>query len=296
MSTLLYVLGSGHSGSSLLDALLGLSPDTQSTGELHRLSLEPAERLCSCGATLDNCPYWTSIREFIASAEHTQIETWQQYPVSAQPDSRKERVARFLARASILPAVPNGFGTWKRKDQLAASNTIVLAKAIANACTIKLVVDSTKNPQRLLSLIRCEPSIDLKIVYLVRDGRAVAASRVRRTGTPWRIAVLRWRLDQLKASTVIRKVKDRVVLIRYEDYCADPLGTINIIRTHCNLHPLDDLQIEEGISAHMIPGNPILMDQINTIRPDDRWMNEHGPARECWFRLIAGRVARKFGY
>lgn len=59
---LLYIVGDGHSGSSLLDVLLGATPDVPSTGEVHRLSLDSRARSCPCGRVVAECTSRTGRR------------------------------------------------------------------------------------------------------------------------------------------------------------------------------------------------------------------------------------------
>jgi hypothetical protein len=58
----IYVAGRGHSGSTMLDAMLGNAPEIESVGELVS-GMGRYEERCSCGETFDACPYWSAVRE-----------------------------------------------------------------------------------------------------------------------------------------------------------------------------------------------------------------------------------------
>lgn len=54
-----YVAGLAHSGSTLLDRLLGASPGAVAVGEAYQTMRDPPiGRLCSCGAAQVDCPLW----------------------------------------------------------------------------------------------------------------------------------------------------------------------------------------------------------------------------------------------
>jgi hypothetical protein len=57
----LYVMGRGHSGSTILDILLGGAAAVESVGELvSGLEWYEAGTRCACGAPMRECPYWVS--------------------------------------------------------------------------------------------------------------------------------------------------------------------------------------------------------------------------------------------
>ena len=63
--TVLYLMGMGRSGSTLLDILVGSHPDAVGTGELASLvgaGWSHAER-CACGLPASECPFWSVVRD-----------------------------------------------------------------------------------------------------------------------------------------------------------------------------------------------------------------------------------------
>ncbi len=70
MTKLLYILSAGHSGSTLLDILVGTIPGVFSTGEcfyfpwqLHRDGgvCELGQDICSCGKKFSECETWVKV-------------------------------------------------------------------------------------------------------------------------------------------------------------------------------------------------------------------------------------------
>ena len=77
----LYITGRGHSGSTILDILLGNSSQIESVGELlaglSRADREP----CSCGATMSDCGFWREVRsrveaESFLGTRSVALPTW----------------------------------------------------------------------------------------------------------------------------------------------------------------------------------------------------------------------------
>ena len=59
---LIYLIGAGRSGTTILSLLLGNSESVTSLGELHQLpEYMGLEGKCSCGQLLSSCPYWNSV-------------------------------------------------------------------------------------------------------------------------------------------------------------------------------------------------------------------------------------------
>jgi len=55
-----FIASLGHSGSTLLDLMLGSHPRLVSLGEVHATIARAAEKqnVCTCGKAADDCPVW----------------------------------------------------------------------------------------------------------------------------------------------------------------------------------------------------------------------------------------------
>ena len=99
--TVLFIMGAGRSGSTILDIVLGNHPEIESTGEVGLLprtgwisqkSIREIEEkkirlpLCACGRRLDVltagvadelCPFWSSVRrEWVERAGQDDVESY----------------------------------------------------------------------------------------------------------------------------------------------------------------------------------------------------------------------------
>ena len=59
----LYIMGAGHSGSTVLDIILGNHPDILSVGELSNFVRRRAinGKYCACGKPANTCQFWSNI-------------------------------------------------------------------------------------------------------------------------------------------------------------------------------------------------------------------------------------------
>lgn len=245
MTLNVYITGSGHSGSTLLDRLLGAHPDISALGEIHRYSLglhrfEMPFR-CDCGETVLDCPFWTAVRNdilastgqseaaFLATFQTTDHATLAQasgeryFSTSKQYRHLPRQIDKY-AMAAVPSALMGGadrlglLGT--QLDRARASH--VLFEAARRVSGRSVVVDSTKNPVRMRALYQTSPH-PMRIIYLKRDGRAVTNSRIKRQGVTMAKAARAWMSENKKVQLMLRRMPSaEVQSVQYEDLCRDP--------------------------------------------------------------------------
>jgi len=183
---LLYIVGSGRSGSTLLDLLLNNSPFIQSVGEMSSLSSHArtdAEK-CTCGAAITQCSFWRAVEERVR--RRLSMPETERPLLAVDPRIRAEHLhwtARALQEASLVlgwsplyQLVANAFA---RRHLRAASNSQLWYEAIRSETGCPIVLDSSKDPRRC-KILYLSGTADVRVIFLVRDGRAVAASHMRR--------------------------------------------------------------------------------------------------------------------
>src|SRR4051794_6483600 len=171
----LYIAGFPRSGSTLLERILGSEADFFSCGEVRRIWERGflANELCSCGEPFLSCPFWTEVidRAFGGPAE-VDVQG-----MAAAIDGAQNRSARWalVARRSLRRA-----GTRRGLfDQVLPT----LYRAIADVSGRATLVDSSKDSTYGL-ILATTPAIDVEVIHLVRDSRAVAYSWQRRRRRP----------------------------------------------------------------------------------------------------------------
>ncbi len=269
----LYVAGSGRSGTTLVDSVLGQQPGVWSGGEIRYLWERGviADRLCGCGVPFSECPAWSGVLqrldgtvdpEEMISAEHA--------------TSRIRGLPRLCWRK------------W-RKRPLADGALTSLGNVYhaIQELTDATIVDSSKLPT-YAAILDDNPGVDVAIVHVVRDPRATAYS--------WgRTKVLRdfgdertmQRLPSWKAATlwlVWHSTTEllwgrKALRLRYEDFVAAPVTQTARIAAFADLQ-FDQAAFRPGPEVHLDPthsvaGNPSRhQNGWVLVRQDDEWMTE----------------------
>lgn len=300
--SVVYVMGSGRSGSTLFDIVLGNHREIESMGELTNLVRDCWVRgvFCACGESGGDCEFWREVRRrWTARIGSDDITAY------AALKSSIER------RRNLLRLV-KGRGSWSDLRRY-GEQTFALFKSISEAGGRPVVVDSSKIPARALAL-SATPGIDLRIVHLVRDGRGVAYSRRKAfardmsAGLPnaikptplWRSS-LYWTRENLQSEWVRRTLDPaKTVRVRYEDFTDDPAAVLSTVGETIGLD-LDDLATDllackPMTPRHTISGNRVRMAGAIRLEPDTEWTDRLPIATRRALFLLNAPLMRRYGY
>jgi hypothetical protein len=299
----LYIIGTGRSGSTLLANLLGSTEGMFSAGEL-RFIWERGfseDRRCGCSLRFSACPTWSGIVDRAFG--------------DVPPDlARMQHEVGRVSRVRQLPQLLAG-----RLDddavQAAAGYYLEHVERLYHAVAAEsgaMVVDSSKLPT-YCHLLHQIPSLRLRIVHLVRDPRATAHSwkRLRASGaidgdeeemdrfSVWKSAAL-WDIWNSTARHLFARRSD-YLQVRYEDLVADPRGTIEQVRGFAGL-PRDDGPFVDDHTVrlaenHAVAGNPNRR-RHGDIRlvEDDEWRSALRPVDRAAVTMMTAPVLGRFGY
>jgi hypothetical protein len=307
----LYVAGAGHSGSTLLDILLGNHPRLQGVGELADLPRGGwmENQYCTCYRPARDCPFWSGVRrawaERVGKNDDDDVVVVEGYLELQDSFTRLRRWPRLLLEERRGPSA---------RFRAYAGQTAALFEAVREVGGRSVVVDSSKSPSRAFALAMM-PGIDLRLVHLTRDGRGVAASYKKNWRKDFRAGVTRdvrarpvwktaavWTLVNLEAEWVRRRLgAGKVAHVRYEDLVRDPGGVLGEIG---RLIDADLTGLADAVSAgevvrveHNIAGNHLRMSENIRLRPDaGRWRDKlsSGERRLSW--ALMGWLLRRYGY
>ncbi len=304
--TVVYLGGFGRSGSTLVERVLGAVPGWVNVGELVDLarSVAPADELCGCGVSFSACPVWSEVGE-VAFGGWTE-DVLARLATLQRAAARQRHLPRLLCRPSV---------TWQALDDLRSAYARIY-RAVAQVTGSEVVIDASKGPA-LGQALTGAPGIDLRILNVVRDPRAVAWSWNRRVDRPhvtagdaqmWRIPAHRaagqWSALQLEMEAIARLGRDgRSARLRYEDFVADPVGSLVRAMSGLGL-PLSaqDLPVvtQDQVSlgpSHGLSGNP---GRFRTgalqLRRDDRWTTEMPTADRAVVTALTLPLLRAYGY
>lgn len=216
-----YILGFGRSGSTLLDRMLGQIPGFFSIGELRLWDTTILNHEhCGCGNKLLECKIW---KEVFESAFGDGLNSG----MEAMLELRKKTRSRYLA----FQGIP---GTRKKFLRNLLTNLDVVRKiytAIEKTTKCKVIVDSSKLPSYGLALKMLD-TVELYVVHIVRDPRGAAYSWQKKVFLPKsgrRMPIYApvksaffWSLWNIEVSIFQKKLKEHYYLLRYEDLIAHP--------------------------------------------------------------------------
>lgn len=285
----IYVAGVSHTGSTLLGHILGELEETCYAGEIRntwqRGILE--NRICTCDARFAECAFWQTVIEHLPFAAERQAEK-----LSA------------LHREAVRPSLVFPFRSTEMKqvDRSAfAAPTEALYAAAGDVAGVRQLVDSSKSPL-YAAFLRRLPTIDLRVVHIVRDPRATVYSHLRRHsfgyGETFKLS-LWW----LRSNVAIEKLGRSGVpytRIRYEDFVEDPARSLYQITDALGL-PRSRLPIEGRVARlskkHIISGNRARGEVgAITLRNDSEWRSALPPRMQAIARGTTLPLLGRYGY
>lgn len=291
---MVYVVGKGRSGSTLLDGMLGSIPGWVSTGELFRLwcwGVQERTR-CTCGAPVPECPVWSDVLARVQAA---------------LPDLDP---ARVLTRPFGWHRLPRTLGG--DPGEGFAELARALYGAIAEVTGARVVVDSSKWPAHPV-LLGQVPGLRGVGVNLVRDPRAVAFSWTR--VKPFRdraegqqmprysaaFSALSWTARQGLVE-VVRSLEPQGawLRLRYEDLVRSPHQALSAVAALVGEAPALDFVRGQQVRitrGHMVGGNPS-RDATGTVAlvEDAAWRQRVRRRDAAVVGALSGPLARRYGY
>jgi len=301
---LVFIAGSGRSGSTLLDLLLNNSPQVQSVGEVHRLNwyARTNREPCTCGQPVMECPFWLRVQ---AQAQQI-LGVSEDEPLLKTKDmllwpADVGRLAGLLQKAALVVG-HRGLYKWVARrfckaHYQATENALFWYDMIRRVTGCPVIVDSTKDARRLKVLYLTDPE-HFKLIYMVRDGRAVAASAMRREDKDMATAARIW-VDANRRSLWAQRgiPAEKHLRVNYETLCREPKPTMQRVCAFVGVPFDEDMVVLRKQESHNIGGNPMRFRQGEaTIRLDEQWREELSPEDLSVFERVAGRWNRRLGY
>jgi hypothetical protein len=304
----LYVGGIGRSGSTLIERLIGQLPGVCPVGELVHLwerGITEGER-CGCGLPFMQCPFWQQVGK-VAFGGWDEVEVSRVTALRAQVDRN-----RFIPEL----AGPRLRTRWRHALKEYTSYYARLYAAIVQVSGCELVIDSSKHPS-LAHCLRWDPGIDLRVLHLVRDSRAVAYSWTRQVRRPdthresfmttyspataagqWNAQNAAFHLLAMRGCPLLR--------VKYEDFTARPDLALGRIADFAGLGAQASYPFLEGSgtscwahldNVHSVSGNPMRFTTGKIqISRDERWRTGLPKAQQRTVTAITLPLLAGYGY
>lgn len=295
LERVIFILGYGRSGSTLLDMMLGTHPDIFGAGEMSTICRHvwPNNEICSCQQGVRQCAIWSRV-----------IGRWQEEGVDPAAHSALQKKIEPILSASRI-------GSTKALDAY-RRQTLKLYQMTAEVTGRRVLLDSSKSPGRALAL--AGSGLDLRLIHLVRDPRAVAYSMSRPMpidptagvqkklhARPVLRTALRWRFVNLGAEWAMRRVSaGHGIRLRYEDLVSDPEGSFNaigrVIDIDCEALGQHFAAGGAVAATHQVAGSRIRMSGFMRLAPDLGWQTKMADTSRAAVARVCGPQLRRYGY
>lgn len=274
----LYIAGSGRTGSTLVGQMLGQLDGFFSVGEAVNLWERGliARRKCGCGRPVPDCRSWSAILDRAFGS------------VDAVDAARLSALARECDQARSIPRLlaRRRTATPAHDEYLQALTSLYDATERETGC--RVIVDSSKSPV-YAEFVNKIPAANVYVVHLVRDPRAAAYSWLRKKKLPdfgdERLmmqqspvtSARRWCKAQVLTEMLWARRPGRYMLMKYEGLLQAPAEALGNISTFVG---------EEGVDLPFVDPHRVRLDETHTVsgnpgrflhgtvelRLDDEWL------------------------
>jgi hypothetical protein len=248
--------------------MLGQIPGFSFIGELEYVwqNCFAENQPCGCGASFTSCDFWKKV-------VHETFDGFDRVDL--------DEIMKLKHSVDRMRHIPQLASPWKRSACLESlmRYSQVLGRfyaAIRNVSGSQVIIDSSKVPSYGYTLANL-PDIDLRVVHLVRDSRAVAYSCLRKK-LKYEVGDKKIYMDQhgpvnsslgwMRSNFLIESLRflmpARYMRVRYEDLVNEAEETLVRILALLGENdarlPLTDGQVELGVD-HAVEGNPMRFGQ-----------------------------------
>jgi hypothetical protein len=319
---LVYILAASHSGTTLLALLLNAHAEICSLGELKATSLGDVSRYrCSCRKVILECPFWNRLARvmrhqgfaFDISRPGTDMRVGASLYIRKLLQPLHRGPLLELLRDALLQLSPQ----WPSRMTRVQSVNAALMRAGLATTRKTIIVDSSKIGIRLKYLLR-DQNLDVRIIRMVRDGRAVSLTYMdpagyadardlalrgggsggdrRQEALSIEQAAREWRRSNEEAQALLAQTgAGRWIGIRYEDLCREPESILKKIFDFLEVAP-EDFNPNFRAAEHHVLGNGMRLDRDSEIKLDERWKTALTASELAIFERTAGRLNRNLGY
>lgn len=305
---LIYVIAQAHTGSTLMDCILGTHPDFISSGELRYLNWQlyrtqsetpsvKAQNICTCERSFRDCNYWSKVFELIKEKSGVDIV--------AKPSSFDTAYFKQFAYQNYEGVIPTlgdkvkayvfrrwveiGFSYKKLlilepKIETWLANNWLLYESMAKVTNKSIVVDSSKHLLIALLLQQYRPK-DVHILFIHRTVEGLVASAKRWASKRGQKYEIKKVLQSKKTyENRVTKYKSHIaelqyIDVNYEDFVSQPASFLHhVVRSvgaseEYSKQENDSFYIDPSL-LHLVAGNPMRYKGKQLVRNDIRWKTE----------------------
>lgn len=246
----IFITGTGHCGSTLLDLLLDGHSQIIGVGEFKNFV---NEKDCTCGRTLSECEIW---RTFVEDNNLSGLKVYR---------NKKDFI---LSRNNFSNNIS---GKWEKIDdnkEVIRKNEELYNK-ILDVSGKKVVVDSSKSIDRV-DLLSDSKVIEPVVIHLVRDGRGVLWSYAKKY-SKYFIFMWKWFAENLKIRISRKRYNYKYIFVSYDELVKNTQETLTQILNTVELEYEKSMLSFREVDHHQIGGNRMRFSGSDEIREDTIW-------------------------
>jgi Sulfotransferase family len=294
---ILSITGWCRNGSTIIGNILNEIPGFFHVGEIHFLwtnsAGKGANNSCGCRKPLTECDIWSAVLEAgrppgVPADEH-----------AAAVRRRQLAYVRTRHTWRVLDRGLHCDGIREHADLMALTY-----RTAAKIMDARVIVDTNKIPGESALLPHVE-GVQPYFVHLVRDPRAVAGS-----WSVWKDyaytmsssrSTLYWHGFNMASQAILRQYSPQSMLLRYEDFIADPTGAIERLIRFCGVEAVNPMGGGRTIKLHTnhtVTGNPDRFESGPTLirDRDDSWRTRLPAPAKLAAVTLSWPQLRRYGY
>ena len=211
--TIVFIIGTGRNGSTLLDMALNSHSEIFSVGELSSFSqdLEVKTSLCGCYNTFSQCRFWNKIIDEVNEERNVDIRKNYHAFNTILPVSYVDKCTNFKFRFLFLLALFKIRKFSLKPSDHIVDNLCMLYQKVFKSGDMKIISDSYKNVRRAVIISSAfRKDFNFKFIHLLRDGRAVLNSYMK---TNYKVYTINSK--KLKATTIPLNPQEPEKIVKY---------------------------------------------------------------------------------
>lgn len=297
----LFIAGSGRSGSTILHNILAQVDGFFATGEIRYIWNRGLMKnmLCGCGVPVRECELWKNVMD-VAYGGIDRVDAAKMFHLTES----------FRIHDLPLTLIP-----YIRHKQIFRLNEYLknlekLYQAIKTTTNCRVIVDSSKNPSYGYVLNQI-PTIDLYVLHFIRESQAVAYSWSKKKHfQPGELmarkrpveSALQWNARNITAEMFLNRTSTRHMALRYEDFVRAPQTSfqsiINLLGEKVVNLPFVGMDtVELNKVNHSVFGNPVRFQNGPVkLRLDNKWQTKMNKRQKLSVLALTWPLLLKYGY
>lgn len=310
MAKYVYICSAGHSGSTLLDLLLGSHSRLASLGEISHLSKNIAlNTQCTCGVPVRSCRVWKDVLHVMGN--RLGIDPFTNpyalklgYPRATVVIDKKYQTTAYILKRLLLRRLrylelylgAPFVRSLLQPINVCLENLFLLNDVIRERLNVDMTVNSSKDYLEAIGLYLKQPN-NVRIILLTRDGRGVFYSNLKRN-IPRKRSLSIWRNYYSRGQPLIERYvnQEHLLHVKYEDLTTDPRSELERISAFLDLEFEGQMLNYAEQTHHVTDGNNMRFKGESNIKPDVVWQKKLSPMEQKYFEQYAGGLNRELGY